>query len=416
MKRAQPLSLTALSRFVPLAALVCLSHVPGNVRADDAPRPSRRGVEFFESKIRPVLVKHCYECHAEGADEIGGGLWLDTRAGTRQGGDSGAAVVPKDLAQSLLLDAIEYKSFEMPPDGKLPDAVIADFRRWIRMGAPDPRGEESGAPEETATSDEKPSLWSLSPVTNPEPPSVNDEQWPRSDVDRFVRAAQESRSLQPVGDADPLTLLRRVCIDLTGLPPSLEQIAQFESDPSPEAFTALVDELLGSPQFGERWARFWLDVVRYGESAGSSRDVLMIHAWRYRDYVIDALNADVPFDQFVTEQIAGDLLTPETDEEAQRMRVATGLLALGSKVAQRRQPATRRHRRSDRRHRQSRAGADRQLRPVPRPQVRSDSDRRLLRAGRDLSEYRDLLRRQYAATKDDRRSLEGLPAVERTGP
>lgn len=303
--------------------------------AEESSKPKsaqqRRGVAFFEEKIRPVLIERCYECHSAQSEDLGGELLLDSRMGMRTGGDSGPAVVPKDLEASLLLSAIEYRDFEMPPDGRLPENVVRDFRHWVSMGAPDPRDEVTRVAEAEDDWSERKQLWSLQPVADPPLPVVDQDDWPQKPADYFVLARQEQRGVRPVGDAEPLTWLRRVSFDLAGLPPTLSDIRTFSGEPTLDDYRELVDRLLAEPQFGERWARHWLDVVRYGESAGSSRDVLMIYAWRYRDYVIDALNADVPYDRFLTEQIAGDLLPADTAEERDRLKVATGLLAIGSK-------------------------------------------------------------------------------------
>ena len=302
--------------------------------ADDRSADRRRGLELFEKKIRPALVEHCYECHSEQTGGSSGGLQLDTRAGLLAGGDMGAAVRPGDVEASRLIDALEYAGPEMPPEGKLPSEVIAHFKMWISLGAPDPRA-ASGQPagDTAAGSDEAQpeKLWSLRPVTRPEPPDVGGSSWPLSDVDRFVYDRLRVSGLQPNRDADPETLLRRVHFDLIGLPPSPEKLASFRADPSDEHLARIVDELLASPEFGRRWARHWLDVARYGESAGSSRDVLTMYAWRYRDYVIDALNRNLPYDRFVVEQVAGDLLAADGAQQRRRQQIATGLLAIGSK-------------------------------------------------------------------------------------
>ncbi|WP_161604541.1 PSD1 and planctomycete cytochrome C domain-containing protein [Roseiconus nitratireducens] len=298
----------------------------------------RRGLELFEKKIRPVLIEHCYECHASDSDDIGGNLLLDTRDGLRHGGDSGAAIRPGKPGASLLLRALQYDGMEMPPDEKLSDAVIADFRRWISLGAPDPRS----APAEQAemkqaageASSDPVTLWSLQPIVAVEPPVIEQPDWALTELDRFIYDGLQQAGVRPNAPADPATLLRRVYFDLTGLPPSPEAVQAFTADPSPQHYArvvGVVDTLLASQAFGERWARHWMDVARYGESAGSSRDVLMIYAWRYRDYVIRAFNTDLPFDRFVTEQVAGDLLEAESEQERSRLQVATGLLAIGSK-------------------------------------------------------------------------------------
>jgi len=313
-------------RTFPFLALMMLAASPQTAGAQE-------NVEFFEKRIRPVLVKHCYECHSAESDEIGGNLLLDTREGTLTGGDSGPAVVPEKAGESLLIEAIEYKSFEMPPDGMLPGEVIADFKRWIELGAPDPRkGKAEPTKNESASNgDEQEPLWSLAPIADADPPAVQDAAWPRTEIDRFILARLEQEGLQPAPDAEPITLLRRLTFDLTGLPPTIEQIERFQAEPSAETFGEIVDELLDSPRFGQRWGRHWLDTVRYAESAGSSRDVLMTTAWKYRDYVIDAYNDDLPYTQFITEQIAGDLLPADDADERARLQIATGLLAIGQK-------------------------------------------------------------------------------------
>ncbi|MEK6237128.1 MAG: DUF1549 domain-containing protein, partial [Planctomycetales bacterium] len=220
---------------------------------------SPNSLDFFEKKIRPVLVKQCYECHSVDSKEIGGEMVLDTRAGIRKGGESGPSVVPKNIKKSLIIEAIEYDGLEMPPDAPLPPDVIADFRRWVELGAPDPREGEIATPaakESTAISAEE--LWSLQPLGNPQPPKTGASDWPLTDVDRFVLAKMEEQGLQPVKKAEPLDLLRRLSFDLTGLPPSLEALAEFEADSSSQAYEAMVDRMLDSPAYGERWGRHWL--------------------------------------------------------------------------------------------------------------------------------------------------------------
>lgn len=293
---------------------------------------------FFESKIRPVLVERCYQCHSESATNVRGGLLLDTRDGIRRGGDSGPAVVPGDVTKSLLIAALRSTDPDaaMPPPksgGKLPVGVIADFERWVRMGAPDPREGQAAvvAPARAWDAEEAKNWWAFQPVREPPVPTVNDAAWPRGDIDRFVLAGVEKRGLKPVSDADKLTLLRRVYFDLIGLPPTPEQVQAFLSDKDPKAFEKTVDRLLASPQFGERWGRHWLDVARYAESTGKDLNVAFPHAWRYRDYVIAAFNQDKPYDEFIREQIAGDLLpTKDPKVRAERL-IATGFLAVGTK-------------------------------------------------------------------------------------
>lgn len=303
-----------------------------------AAAPSADEAAFFENKIRPVLVKHCYECHSADAAELGGKLKLDTRDAMQHGGESGPPVVAGKPEASLLIKALRYDGLEMPPDAPLPESVVNDFTTWVRRGAVDPRVEAKPKPvaaQPAATS----TLWSLKPVRNPRPPAVRDDAWARDPLDRFVLAEVEAAGLRPAADADPRVLVRRLHFDLVGLPPTFEESEAFLADYArrgPKAVAACVDRLLASPQFGEHWGRYWLDVARYGESNGNdglSRNPTFPHAWRYRDYVIAAFNDDVPYDRFITEQIAGDLLPSESPAERDRLLIATGFLALGSKPA-----------------------------------------------------------------------------------
>ena len=305
--------------------LLLLIPTVSSLAAEDGER-----MVHFETMIRPVLVKHCYECHSAGAataGELGGGLQLDTRAGIRRGGDSGAAVVPQKPGQSLLLAALRHeRGLEMPPDrDPLPRSVIADFEKWITDGAADPR---DGTPVATgidfAAAREH---WSLQPVTEPALPALAGSDWPKSDLDHFVRARLEAEKLHPVGDSPKQILLRRLFFDLTGLPPTLDELQRLEASTVED----IVDELLASSHFGERWGRHWLDIARYAESNGRARNMAWHHAWRYRDWVVDAFNADMPYDEFLTQQIAGDLLPSENREQRDRQVIATGFLALGPK-------------------------------------------------------------------------------------
>ncbi|MDA7906548.1 PSD1 and planctomycete cytochrome C domain-containing protein [Mariniblastus sp.] len=282
---------------------------------------------FFEKKIRPVLVAHCYQCHSQDSKALKGGLALDTMEGIRAGGDTGHAVVPGDVEGSVLMEAIRYESMEMPPKQQLSQSVIGDFQKWIEMGAPDPRKGASLIKREIDFHDAK-QHWSFQPIVGVQPPAVEDESWPKSSVDQFVLAQLESKGLKPVGDASRQVLVRRLFYDLIGLPPSSAQLQIALGDDNPDAIENLVDRLLDSPQFGERWGRHWLDVVRYAESNGRERNVIYPTAWRYRDYVIDAFNNDTPFNRFIQEQLAGDLLPGAGDNEA----IATGFLAIGPKL------------------------------------------------------------------------------------
>jgi hypothetical protein len=303
---------------------------PAKTAAASKPvRLDPKGVEFFEKRIRPVLVKNCYSCHSGSAKKVEAGFVLDTRAGLLKGGQSGPAIMPGDDNDSLLMEAIRYEGLEMPPTGKLPDEVIADFATWIRMGAPDPRtGPVRQGPINYA---EARKYWAFQPPKKHAPPIVQDAAWPRGEIDQFVLAGMEKNDLRPVDDADRHTLLRRVSFALTGLPPTAEQISAFSKDASPEALAQVIDKLLESPQFGERWGRHWLDVARYGESTGQERNRPYPHAWRYRDYVIDSFNKDKPYDQFIREQIAGDLLPAKDAAERNEHLIATGFLAIGVK-------------------------------------------------------------------------------------
>jgi hypothetical protein len=330
-----------------LGLLVCCGAGRGLPAADDkrlapdevAPTAGARpatpeGIAFFEARIRPVLVEKCYECHSASAEKLRGNLYLDTRAGVRKGGDLGPAVIPGDAQNSPLIEAIHYTDddFKMPPKQKLPAAVIADFETWVKMGAPDPRDGATKVARGEIDVEKGRQFWSFQPPRRVAPPVVKDAAWPRGDIDRFVLAGLEARGLQPVADSDRLTLLRRVHHDLIGLPPAPRDIERFASDQSSEALATVVDGLLASPQFGVRWGRHWLDVARYAESAGDQQfNANFPHAWRYRDYVIAALNSDKPYDRFVKEQIAGDLMPAASEKESAEGQVATAFLALGPK-------------------------------------------------------------------------------------
>ncbi len=288
-----------------------------------------RGVAFFETKIRPILIKHCYECHASDSKSIRGGLLLDTLADTIKGGDSGTALVPGKPAESLLLESLKYESFEMPPSGKLSPEIIADFETWIKMGAPDPRKGASKAVRHEIDIEKGKQFWSFRPVKKRPLPEVSDPQWNRSGIDRFIRSAQEKRKLAPSADADRVTLIRRLYYDLIGLPPTPQQIDQYLNDQHEDATARLVDQLLESPHFGERWGRYWLDVARYSQSSGGGRSLLYQSAWRYRNYVIDSFNKDKAIDEFIREQIAGDLLESKDYLQQRERWLATGFLLLG---------------------------------------------------------------------------------------
>ena len=311
----------------------------------EAQEPSADDLEHFESKIRPVLAERCYQCHGGDPERIRGGLVLIDAAGVRAGGDSGTVVVPGAPEASLLIEAIRYDgSIRMPPDGRLPAAVVADFERWVRKGAADPRTSDTAVvaarSDAGADYDFEPGRehWSFRRMAEPEPPAVTDGSWIRGPIDRFILNRLEREGLTPVAPADRRALLRRVTFDLTGLPPTPAEIDRFLADVRPDAYERLVDRLLDSPRYGERWGRHWLDVARYADSNGLDENVSHPNAFRYRDWVIRAFNEDMPYDQFVQEQIAGDLLPsatpadPENDPERFSRLAATGFLTLGAKV------------------------------------------------------------------------------------
>ncbi|WP_395750072.1 PSD1 and planctomycete cytochrome C domain-containing protein [Prosthecobacter sp.] len=286
---------------------------------------------FFESRIRPVLVEKCYSCHSAQAEKIKGELLLDSREAIRKGGENGPAVVPGDVGKSLLISALRSTDADtaMPPKnkgGRLPESVISDFEQWIQMGAPDPR---EGAVKITKAYDPVAARawWSYQPLTQPAVPQPKNAAWPRTSIDRFILARLEEKQLSPAPDADAATLLRRLSFDLTGLPPATAAASNL----SGSTYEQKVDELLASRAFAERWARHWLDVARFAETTGRDVNVTMPEAWRYRDYVIDAMHAGIPFDQFIREQIAGDLLPDTGDADRARKLVATGFLAVGPK-------------------------------------------------------------------------------------
>jgi hypothetical protein len=293
------------------------------------------GEDYFEKKVRPLLAERCYECHSA-EKKIKGGLNLDSREGWAKGGDTGPAILPGDTAKSLLLEAVRYanRDLQMPPKQALPPHELAILENWVRMGAPDPRNETSGAKKQAGLSvDKGREFWSYVPPRLPALPEVRDAAWPRTDIDRFLLAKMEKAKAAPAPDAAPEALARRLHLNLTGLPPSPEQLAAFLKDAANDrvgAVTRLTDALLESRRFGEAWGRHWLDVARFAESSGGGRTLLFKDSWRYRDYVIDAVNADVPFDRFIREQLAGDLLPAESPADRRRNVTATAFLALGA--------------------------------------------------------------------------------------
>ncbi|MEO2034555.1 MAG: PSD1 and planctomycete cytochrome C domain-containing protein [Planctomycetaceae bacterium] len=291
-------------------------------------------VAFFESRIRSLLIKHCLECHGPKKQESG--LRLDTRDGWVKGGDRGLAIVPGKPEKSLFITAVRYadKDLQMPPDGKkLSAAQVADLVAWVKKGAPDPRRANSATPTASRMSlKEARTFWSFRPVKRPPLPKVKHEGWVKRPLDAFIGAKLEEKGLVPVDEASKRTLIRRATLDLTGLPPTLAEIQAFLNDESQQAFKTLTDRLLATSAYGERWGRHWLDVARYADTAGDGADYPVREAGKYRNWVIDAFNADQPFDQFIRDQIAGDILARSGPASEYASRVtATGFLAIGKR-------------------------------------------------------------------------------------
>jgi hypothetical protein len=314
--------------------------VPAIAGAQFVTTLSPEHTEFFERKIRPVLVEHCYECHSSGAKKIKGGLVLDSRAGVQKGGDTGPVITPGDPDASLLIQAIRHTDADLAmPKKKLPTSIIADLEAWVKMGAPDPRVDDTVASTQAKSAidwNKARDWWSFRPLKSPPFPTVKQKRWPANDVDRFILAQLESKNLKPVNDAEKRALIRRATFDLIGLPPAPADIEAFLADKSDRAFAKVVDRLLASPHYGERWGRYWLDVVRYADTAGDNSDFPIPQMHRYRDWVIAAFNRDLPYDQFVREQLAGDLLPGANTKETHERLIATGYIAnarrFGSRV------------------------------------------------------------------------------------
>ncbi|MBM3970284.1 MAG: DUF1553 domain-containing protein [Planctomycetes bacterium] len=294
-----------------------------------AQTPNDEGLQFFEAKIRPVLVQHCYSCHsvqARDAKKLKGKLFLDSAEGVLDGGESGAVIVKGKSAESLLIKALKHDGIEMPPSGKLSSEIVADFAKWIDLGAPDPRkGDAPAKPKREISLEEGRQWWSFQPLKSVEPPTVAAGTSSASSIDRFVVAAQQTHGLKPNGPATKEKLIRRAYFDLIGLPPTPEQIAAFVTDASPQAFEKVIDGLLASQHYGEKWARHWLDAARFAESGGYEFDGFRPGAFHYRDWVIRSLNSDMPYDQFVRMQLAGDVLLPDDIQGA----AASGFLVAG---------------------------------------------------------------------------------------
>ena len=276
------------------------------------------GVDFFETKIRPVLAEKCYGCHsveAEGRKKLKGGLYLDSKEGVLKGGKDGIVLIPGDAEKSRLIQAIRYGDDDtaMPPEEKLSAKMIADFETWVAMGAPDPRVGDQAPKAGTAIIQKAKSHWAFQPVTKPLIPSVKKSDWATAEIDRFILAKLEASKIAPANMADKRTWLRRATFDLVGLPPTSDEIAAFETDQTPSAYVTVIDRLLASPAYGERWGRHWLDVARYADSKGYvfEEDRAYPYAYTYRDWVIKALNDDLPYDRFLQLQIAADRIAPD---------------------------------------------------------------------------------------------------------
>jgi hypothetical protein len=312
------------------SVLVVLAIVPCVAAA--GPEPAI--VERFEKKVRPLLSSRCWRCH--GPERAKAGLRLDSAAGVAAGGDSGPVVAAGDPRGSRLIQAVRYEGdLKMPPQGRLSDAEVAELTEWVRAGAVWPDGRNPvRTPAAAHPAEPGPGVsWAFRGPRDPSPPAVKAVDWPRSPLDRFILAALERNGLAPAPRADKRALIRRAAFDLTGLPPTPEEVEAFLADDAPDALARLVDRLLASPHYGERWGRHWLDLARYADSNGMDENVAYAHAFRYRDYVIQAFNADRPYDRFLTEQLAGDLLPRAGDDATDDERLtATGFLVIGPKM------------------------------------------------------------------------------------
>jgi hypothetical protein len=295
--------------------------------------PTPAQLQFFENRVRPVLAENCYKCHSDQAEKVKGGLLLDSRDGVLKGGDTGPAIVSGDPDHSLLIKAVRYTNpdLQMPPKGnQLPETAIADLVAWVKMGAPDPRGATAVQKNWAASSK---SHWAWQPLTRPSIPAVQDSAWTKTPIDNFILAKLEDKTLKPNPPADKRTLIRRATFDLIGLPPTTAEMDAFLKDDSPDAFAKVVDRLLASPHYGERWGRHWLDVARYSDTKGQIRrqreDPNYPFAWTYRDYVVRSFNEDKPFNLFVIEQLAADKL-PATSRNPTNL-CALGFLTVGDR-------------------------------------------------------------------------------------
>jgi hypothetical protein len=312
------------ARLLPAAVLIAASIA--SPAADPPPKFSAEQVAFYERQVLPVLKANCLKCHGQDPKKLKGGLNLTSRERVLAGGDTGPAVDLQKPDASLLLRAISYQDedHQMPPAGKLPAEQIAVLTKWVRDGLPWAPGAGAAHEQKPASGPDR-HYWAYQPVKRPTVPEVRDKGWVRTPIDAFILAKLEAKGLKPVGPAESAALCRRAYYDLTGLPPTPEQVDEFVNDHSPDAYERLIDKLLASPHYGEKWGRHWLDVVRFAETNGYERDGPKPFAWRYRDYVIRSFNADKPYDRFVREQIAGDELWPDDPDAV----IATGYYRLG---------------------------------------------------------------------------------------
>jgi len=305
---------------------------------DSSTEPTTAEAEFFEKRIRPLLINHCYECHSSESKEIQGHLLVDSRSALRKGGDSGPAIVPGDLEQSVLIKAVRYQfpDLQMPPDKKLSDQEISDLEEWVKKGAPDPRTKLTKVSKKNVDLSVARDFWSYRALATPVVPTDGPDVINGNEIDAFVLAELERKGLTQLPLADKRTLIRRATFDLTGLPPTPQEIDAFLADGSERAFETVIERLLDSSRYGERWGRHWLDVVRYSDSAGDNSDFPVPQMYLYRNWVIDAFNRDLPYDQFVREQLAGDLMVSNSWEVRNQRLIATGYLAnarrFGSRV------------------------------------------------------------------------------------
>jgi mono/diheme cytochrome c family protein len=316
-----------------VGALIAISAVSFLSRAaEPEPTPTPAQLQFFESKIRPIFANRCYKCHSHEATKLKGGLSLEYRETILKGGDTGPAIVPGQPEKSLLIKAVHYSDpdLQMPPKGeKLSDAEILALEQWVKMGAPDPRKAAASAPREWSKTERD--HWSFQPVRKPPVPEVQAKDFIKTPVDNFIVAKLEAKEMKPNAVADKRTLLRRATFDLLGLPPTQKESDDFVADNSPEAFAKVVDRLLASPHYGERWGRYWLDLARYSDTKGDVKkqreDFHYPYAWTYRDYVIRSFNEDKPYNKFITEQIAAD----RTAHPDNSVLAALGFLTIGER-------------------------------------------------------------------------------------